>query len=581
MKLTERILIIFFLQFCFLSCNRRPYPHTMRVADSLSDVCPDSALSLLEQIKDSITSEPEETQMYYKLLLIKAKDKAYITHTSDSAIREVLHYYRDKKDKKRLLQAYYYAGRVYSDLEDAPRALNYFLRAIDISHESTDYKLISTVYSQTGTLYLYQDVYDKAPEMFRKAYQYSTLANDSISMVYDLRDIGRYFSTQKQADSAIYYYKQANKLSEKIKNQHMRSVVNGELAGCYIRLGKYLEAYQCMQIASSDISSQNLPSRYGTAAHYYEAINQLDSAAYYYNQLLSINSSVCKQEGYRGLGFIVRRHGELEKALMYFDKYLEYTDSVQKTTQTETVDKISSLYNYQLHQKENRKLRIETYRERRWNFLLAISLIFCVILFIAYYQYRKRKEQAQHIQQEKLKKIHEEQYKLSLAHIKQNKAEIKKLELALKEAENAKDQLRQNLLQSQKDFIEKTNEQIEAKQKVQKQSEVALINSAIYKKFYQAAKSGEKIKDEDWQELTCIIDETYNQFTKRLYELYPIKEIELRVCLLLKIGLKKTQIAIITIRSKQAITSLRKRLNDKVFNKKDTPEEWDNFIRNF
>lgn len=581
MKLTVRILLVLLLQVCLFSCNRRPYPHTMQVADSLADICPDSALSLLERIKDSINSEPEETRLYYKLLLIKAKDKAYITHTSDSTIKAVLKYYRNRKDKNRLLQVYYYAGRVYSDLEDAPRALHYFLRAIDVSHESTDYKLISAVYSQTGTLYLYQDVYDKAPEMFRKAYRYSILANDSVSMVYDLRDIGRYFSTQKQADSAIYYYKQADNLARVIKHSELVRMVNGELSGYYTRLGRYKEAHQSMLIASSHINSQNLLSQYSTAARYYEATNQLDSAAYYYTQLLSTNSIIGKQEGYRGLGLIVRRNGELEKALTYFDKYLEYTDSVQKITQTETVEKISSLYNYQLHQKENRKLRIETYRERRWNFLLATSLVFCIILFIAYYQYRKRKEQAQHIQQEKFRRIQEEQYKLSLAHIEQNKAEVEKLEQALKEAENAKDQLRQDLLQSQKDFIEKTNEQIEAKQKVQKQSEATLINSKIYKKFYQAAKSEEKIKEEDWRELVCIIDETYNQFTKRLYDLYPIKDIELKVCLLLKIGLKNAQIATIVILSKQAITSIRKRLNKKVFEREDSPEQWDNFIRNF
>lgn len=581
MRLTVRILPIVLLQFCLFSCNRRPYPHTMQVADSLAEICPDSAVSLLEQIKDSINSEPEETKMYYKLLLIKAKDKAYITHTSDSAIKEVLKYYR--RDKERLLQVYYYAGRVYSDLEDAPRALHYFLKAIDVSHKSADYKLISTVYSQIGTLYLYQDVYDKAPEMFHKAYRYSTLAQDSISMVYDLRDIGRYFSTQKQADSAIYYYKKADSLARVIKDSELVRMVNGELSGYYTRLGRYKEAHQSMQIAFSNISSQIPPSRYHIAARYYECTNQLDSATYYYTLLLSINSYLYKQEGYRGLGSIARLNGELEKALIYFDKYLEYTDSVQKGTQTETVRKINSLYNYQLHQKENRKLRIETYREKRWNFLLATSLIFCVILFIAYYQYRKRKEQAQHIQQEKLKKIQEEQYNLSLEHIEQNKAEIKKLELALKEAETTKDRLRQDLLQSQKDFIEKTNEQIEAKQRVQKQSEAALINSEIYKKFYRAAEDeNEKIQDEDWRELACAVDEAYNQFTKRLYELYPIKDIELQVCLLLKIGLtKKTQIATITIRSKQAITSIRKRLNSKVFNREDSPEQWDNFISNF
>lgn len=69
-----------------------------------------------------------------------------------------------------------------------------------------------------------------------------------------------------------------------------------------------------------------------------------------------------------------------------------------------------------------------------------------------------------------------------------------------------------------------------------------------------------KINNTDWQTLNQAIDETYNQFSQRLQELYPITDIELKVCLLLKINLSPLQIATIATRSKQAISSIRKRL---------------------
>lgn len=186
------------------------------------------------------------------------------------------------------------------------------------------------------------------------------------------------------------------------------------------------------------------------------------------------------------------------------------------------------------------------------------------------------------MQQEKFRKIQEEQYNQSLARIEQNKAQIKELELLLHEAEATKNNMRLDLLKAQKGFIEKTNEQIVAKQRVQEQSEINLRSSEVYKKFHRLTQGqNEKLKDTDWDELTRIVDETYSNFTQRLYELYPIKDIEMRVCLLLKIGLSPTQIATITIRSKQAITSIRKRLYNKVFGKDATPEQWDNFILEF
>lgn len=580
MKLIILILIII-LPLCLCSCGDRPYPHTMQVADSLVNTSPDSSLTLLRQIKDSIIHEPEETQMYYRLLTIKAEDKAYITHTSDSLIMQVVHYYRHEKDKKRLPEAYFYAGRVYRELGDAPQALEYFQKAIDKSGKSTDYKLIGMMHDQIGMIYLYQQVYDKAPEMFKKAYHYSTLVKDSIGMTYYLRDLGRAFSTLNQADSSIYYYKEAIKLSKTIKSQELESTICCELSGYYTKLDRNKEAYEAMQIGLKDEEIMSSPAQYTISARYYENIGQIDSAIYYYSLLLPINSYRYKQEAYQGLGHAAQLKGEYEKALTYFNKYLDYTDSLQSINQTEAVRKISSLYNYQLRQNEIKKLRIQSIKERSWLLSLIIVLTFSLTLFFAYWQYRKRKEQAKQIQEEKLKKIQKEQYNLSLVYIEQNKKDIRKLEVLLIESENSKNKLYQDLLRSQKELIEKTNEQLEAQQRVNKQSEITLKQSDIYKAFYQAAEDNTKLKEANWEELTLAINKVYNDFTQRLYLLYPIKDIELQVCLLLKIDLSPTQISIITARSKQAITSIRKRLYSKSFNKEGTPEQWDNFIRNF
>lgn len=156
------------------------------------------------------------------------------------------------------------------------------------------------------------------------------------------------------------------------------------------------------------------------------------------------------------------------------------------------------------------------------------------------------------------------------------------MELSLHKAEIEKDQLRQDLLKAQNSLIEKTNEQITATQRVQKQSELALKHSDIYKKFHFAVQgSDEKIGNDDWKELMCAVDEAYNQFTTRLLELYPMKTIEIQVCVLIKIGLSPAQIAFITIRSRQAISSIRKRLYSKVMGKDGTPEQWDIFISTF
>lgn len=586
MKAFKTILYFALLLLALYSCSNRPSPRALQVADSLTYCQPDSAVALLQQMKESILAEPEATQMRYNLLCIKAQDKAYITHTSDSLIQQVVRYYRKHKDKTYLPEALYFAGRVYRDLGDAPQALEYFQRAISHSTEDTDYKLLSNVYSQIGMIFLYQDIYDKAPEMFREAYRYSVLANDSIGIVYGLRDIGRSFTTLKQADSAIYYYLKADEQAIQIKDLELRSVINSELSGYYTELGRYEEAHKAMRIAISKKKEERLP-LYAITAQYYEHTNQLDSATNYYLKLLPAGNYIFKQAAYWGLYKIARSRGRTYETLMYLDQYLAYTDSVQNMTQEETVRKINALYNYQLSQKENRKLRAQTFQERKLKVIFGIGFVFSIVLLIAYREYYKRKEQAQKIQRLKLERIKKEQYKLSLAQIEKNQKDIEALELSLREAEAMHDQLLQDYLNAQKKLIEKNSEQIEAKQNVQNQAEVKLKQSDIYKKFHSVQKEEEgeekkiKISSSDWQELNKAIDEAYNQFSQRLQELYPVTDIELKVCLLLKIGLSPQQIAIITIRSKQAISSIRKRLYKKLFNDDGNTEQLDSFIRNF
>ena len=132
MKAAIRLFLLICVLLCFCHCGHKPYPQSLMTADSLASACPDSAVSLLKSIAGTMQDEPEATRMYYRLLCIKANDKAYILHTSDSLILPMLHYYIEKNDKRHLPEAYYYAGRVYRDLGDAPQALEYFEKALEL-----------------------------------------------------------------------------------------------------------------------------------------------------------------------------------------------------------------------------------------------------------------------------------------------------------------------------------------------------------------------------------------------------------------------------------------------------------------
>lgn len=137
------ILLMSVLISAFYACDHRgkPYPATLSRIESLADTNPEEARPLLDRLRDSLSSFDEEQRMYYDLLDLKVNDKMYVRHTSDSLIKRITAFYETYGDRDKLLESYYYMGRVYRDLNDAPEALKYFQKALDVAgiRESTDY----------------------------------------------------------------------------------------------------------------------------------------------------------------------------------------------------------------------------------------------------------------------------------------------------------------------------------------------------------------------------------------------------------------------------------------------------------
>lgn len=120
----------------------------LQQADSLIKIRPDSMRTVLQAWADSMSREPEQVRMRYRLLCIKADDKAYVPHTSDSLIRPLADYYASVGDPHLLPEALYYAGRVCRDLGDSPQALDYFKRSLDAMEGNDRPELRGKVYSQ-------------------------------------------------------------------------------------------------------------------------------------------------------------------------------------------------------------------------------------------------------------------------------------------------------------------------------------------------------------------------------------------------------------------------------------------------
>ena len=538
----------------------------------------------LNKLKDHIETAPRSVQMYYQLLCIKANDRAYIPHSSDSIILPILNYYK-QTDDLHLPETYYYAGRIYRDLGDAPQALDYFNNTLDALPSSSDsYSLKSKVYSQIGTLFLYQDIYDEALKMFKEAFHYDLLLEDSVGMSYDLRDMATSYRCLNQIDSAIYYYGKANDLALALHQQRFVSMIQSQMAGLYIQLKKYDLAKQFLQSSLSYQHKADKSGIFSVAAKYYHQLGTKDSAVYYYTQLLDFGTIYAKQAAHWGLAELAIDNNHEQDAIPHLRAYMQCVDSIRKITDREAIRQMRSVYNYKLREKEIAHLKSKNEQTK----LIIISLLsLCAILAsitFAYIQYFKLKQLQLTIRLKKIKRLKDKLYSRSVQFIEENKRKIEELEIMERKFLEV-DQINTTLkeqLNAQKELIIYTNKQIKLDLNRREQSQAVLFKSEIYLHIQRQLKINDRSKrmlsDEDWKELEKLVNSTYNGFKENLYDIYNLSLFEYRVCLLIKINIQPIDIGKLTEHSKESISSTRRRLYEKVFHIKGAPKDWDDFI---
>lgn len=579
-KMKKHTTILFLIGFLFsCSIKKSPYPKTMIQAEECIVAHPDSALFYLSTLEKDIKNEPEETQMYYNLLTIKAKDKSYIIHTSDSLIKVITKFYENYGDSDKLMEAYYYLGSIYRDMKDAPRALKAFQEAINTGKDSKQYDILAQIHGQMGTLFAWQDLYNESLEATKKSLFYYRKSNNAAKISIVTRNIARIYNTKACPDSTLWYYNKAYNQALKYGSERQACNILSELGCYYYDLGeKDTAKIILLNVASDKRYMPNALLKLGII--YQETIE--DSAQYYFNETLKYGDIYKRRSAYKGLAEIEAKRKNYYSALCYEYKYQKIRDSIDNITKTEAINKIQSLYNYQISEKENNHLKLENENKKELVYKLLLAFMICIIIFLYIILYIKKKKQVMIEQERKLRKLKEEQYAQSLELIENNKHKLHELELQLYRAEEKNDSLNKQLIQFQKEQIELSNRQVLAVRNEQDLLELSFKQSDIYLLFHKISNDETlKITDNEWTALQISIDKTYHNFTDRLYTLYPqLSLLELRICYLIKISMQVKDIAKLVIRSKPAITAARIRLYKKIHGIEGTGDMLDQFIIN-
>ena len=568
-NITSLVAIVLFL--IMGACNNHPQAPILLEVEKIIEEQPDSALSILNKV-ENINQLSEKDHATYCLLLTQAQDLNYITHTSDSLIKIAATYFEKSNDKHKASLSYYYMGRVNTDLHDALKAQEFYLKALEIGEKTKDYHLLAKICNNLGTLYNYQDIYDLALPMQKKALYYINMEQkqDTVNMSYILRNTARTFTLMNLEDSAVIYHKQALKYSR----PYNISSILVDLGNIYIYKNEYVEAKKYIDLAQNSTTIlKTLYPIYLSKGKLLSAMGQLNSAKYYLTQC-SQSSNIYTQAGsLYHLAQVALKENDLNNYVKYTETYSTLRDSITKHSHFENIRIAQSMFNYQRIAKE--KDQFEKKAAQRMIFIYQVIIIFFLTIAIFIFIFKREK-----IKKKRLTELKEEQYKRSQQYIENNNKQIFQLTETLHSKQEEMSEVERQLYEARKLMLEMENRQIFEKQGTILLLEKDFHNSSIYIRIHR--EDDIQLSPSEWEELHQLIDATYPDFTNRLIRLYPQISIEeIHICYLVKMQLSIKKIAFIMHITSSGVSQCRRRLYKKFTGEPQNTEKFDRFIADF
>ena len=531
------------LPIILVSCSRGPqYPAVLETADSLSYVNPDSAVALLRSVEAEMTASQPAVRHLYDLMTLKAQDKADLPLTSDSLILDILQYYEHGGDPNKLPEAYYYAGRVYSELGDAPQAIDYFqkaqttldtldLRELPVPNAKRYEKLKGIILAQKGYLLRNQHLYQEALDCFNQAYTYNSLVLDTIGMFLDLKDAGGVLSAARDNEQAIHYFDLAAQLAAEYSDSINLDLLTAQKCQCLIWLKRFDEVAKCLQTFQPRITRANFQFMSNMYGEYYWKIGESEKAVPYFKKLYEMGSVYARKNATLWFSDFEMKRGNAKEALRYMAEFSNLELEVRKLRDEEVVALTNSLYNYHLREQENLRLkaRQEALKSRIWYLSVIAGLLLIALFYIFRFERNKRRNLASRY----------EQLQYLLASMQADK---------------------------------------EKRQRVVDAGMSALRSSDTYQMIMEKCKNGKELKPEEWKMVEQTLQKCLPDFLSNLKGVYDFSEIEWRASLLMKFGFSVNDIAVAVSRSNDAIYSLRARLYKKALREDTSFNSWQDFI---
>ena len=477
------LLCILFL----VSCSDNDLIGRMEQIKLYGNENPEKALVMLDSLEIEVRSAGDYAKHKYDLLRVRLNDKADHMPSSDIMIKELMGYFEEEGSIPDKQEVYYYAGSTYRDLQDTPRALEYFFKSLDfaINHEECDPIMLRNTYSNLQYLFFrVQDYPNALKTSIKELEMCRQTQSDVITAFCHLGASYLALDSVPQAiaacDSAFAHIIQSGDIP-----RYQESLAC--LLWNYSDMNKTEKGKDCLALIEGNPLDEFDEVACMAFALYYQAVGKNDSAAIYLKRVLDDGEDIANTyDAAYSLFRIYSESGNETNALKYAKVYMQLSDSLDFGKRQELAATVNNQYQYHLDQKKEQQLKDE--KERYKQTLIIVCLLALLLVCIGYILFVRRKNR--HAQQ-------------LTEQAEQNKRVIKMLH--------------------QSELEGKAEDVVQA-----------VRDSALGKGDMTAA---------DWKKLYQAVDELYPSFKDRLLqELGTFTQQQMQVCYLMRIGLSNRQI---------------------------------------
>lgn len=561
----------------FLNCGSRR--HDQRL-EKISEVVADSPEDALDSLEGINKTELDEYNLaFYNLLYIKAHDKAYIVHTSDSLILSVIDYYTDHPDDTLTPEALYYGGRVYSDLGDFPTALNYFRQALDQLPETTPNIILrGNVLSQTGRLLEQLGLFRQSLPYIKEVIEININTNDTVNLAYNNRMLGSVFMEMQEYDSAEYYFKKSLTHLNRLPSEFgIETQVFQAANKC--QQEDFDSALILIRPTIGRVSKEFKSYTLACAAEIYLESHLLDSA-YLLSHLLATDPRLNNRKS----GYSIMFSPELRKLIPH-DSLEQYLSDYKITMEDHFYNRQSeetliqnSQYNYQVHDRNRQKAELKS-RTLSIYLLTTVCCVLTIIIGFLVLHIKKRNKiinlQTTINNLNKIIQTLNTRDKPSVTGQQENRLANEFFNSTLEEKITE-----QSLKDDIKAILTKIQESAPKKCAIPD----SIISSDAYKVIRKHITEKTIILNSEahiWDELENIVLEQFPMFLTRLRLLlgdFPDEQ-TLRLSLLIKCGVTSAHIGRLLGRSKSSISYRRTKLSEKILGEHSNTTHLDDIIR--